>query len=47
MAVCLLTVNLKTKLIVSESSFIRSLCGTVVYKMLNSKGEIDLAFFLT
>ena len=42
-----LTLDLKTKLITSESTFRRSLCGMVVDKMLNSKAEIDLAFFLT
>ena len=42
-----LTLDLKTKLIATESNFWRSLCGMVVDKMLNSKAEIDLAFFLT
>ena len=42
-----LTLDLKTKLITSESTFRRSLSGMVVYKILNSKAEIDLAFFLT
>ena len=42
-----LTFDLKTKLITSESTFRRSLSGMVAYKMLNSKAEIDLAFFLT
>ena len=44
---CFLTLDLKTKLITSESTFRRSLCGMVVDKMLSSKAEIDLAFFLT
>ena len=43
----LLTLDLKTKLITSESTFRRSLFGMVVDKMLSSKAEIDLAFFLT
>ena len=42
-----LTLDLQTKLITSESNFTRSFSGMVVYKMLNSKAEIDLAFFLT
>ena len=42
-----LTLDLKTKLIISESTFRRSLCRMVVYKMLKSKVEIHLAFFLT
>ena len=42
-----LTLDLKTKLITFESTFRRSLCGMVVYEMLNSKAKIDLAFFLT
>ena len=42
-----LTLDLKTKLITSKSIFRRSLSGMVVYNMLNSKAEIDLAFFLT
>ena len=42
-----LTFDLKTKLITSESTFRRSLCGMLVDNMLNSKAEIDLAFFLT
>ena len=41
-----LTLDLKTKLITSESTFRRSLCGMVVDKMLSSKAENDLAFFL-
>ena len=42
-----LDLNLKTKLITSESTFRRTLCGMVVYKLLKSIVEIDLAFFLT
>ena len=42
-----MTLGLKTKLIISESTFRRSLCRMVVYKVLKSKVEIDLAFFLT
>ena len=42
-----LNLDLKTKLITSESNFRGSLCGMVVDKMLNSKAEIGLAFFLT
>ena len=42
-----LTLDLKTKLITSESTLRRSLSRMVVNKMLNSKAEIDLAFFLT
>ena len=41
-----LTLGLKTKLIISESTFRRRLCRMVVYKVLKSKVEIDLAFFL-
>ena len=41
------TLDLITKLIASESTFRRTLCGMVVYKVLKSKVEIDLAFFLT
>ena len=44
---CFLTLDLKTKLITSESTFRRSLSMMVVNKILNSKAEIDLAFFLT
>ena len=44
---CFLTLDLKTKLITSESIFRRSLYGMVVDKMLNSKAEIELAFFST
>ena len=33
--------------ITPESTCRRSLCVTVVHKVLNSKAEIDLAFFLT
>ena len=43
----LLTLDLKTKLITSKSTFRRSLFGMVVDKMLSSKAEIDLAFILT
>ena len=42
-----LTLDLKKKLITSESTFSRSLCGMVIDKMLSSKAEIDLTFFLT
>ena len=42
---CFPTLDLKTKLISSENTF-RSLCGMVVYKILMSKVEIDLALFL-
>ena len=42
-----LTLDLKIKLIISESPFRRSLCRMVVYKMLKSKVKIHLAFFLT
>ena len=41
------TLDLKTNLITSESTFRRSLCEMVVYKVLKSDVEIDLAFFLT
>ena len=41
-----LALDLNTKFITSESTFTRSLCGMVVYKVLKSKVEIDLAFFL-
>ena len=40
-----LILDLKTKLIISESTFRRSLCRMVVYKVLKSKVEIDLTFF--
>ena len=43
----LMNLDLKTKWITSKSTFRRSLCGMVVNKMLSSKAEIDLAFFLT
>ena len=42
-----LTLDLKTEIITSESIFSWSLRETVVYKVLNSKAEIDSAFFLT
>ena len=42
-----LTLDLKTKLIIFESTFRGSLCRMVEYKVLKSKVEIDLAFFLT
>ena len=42
-----LTLDLTTKLITSESTFRKSLCGMVLDKMLKSKAERDLAFFLT
>ena len=38
-----LTLDLKTQLIISESTFRRSLCRMVVDKVLKSKVEIDLA----
>ena len=41
-----LTLDLKTELITSESTFRKSLSGMVVYKILISKAEIDLAFLL-
>ena len=41
-----LALDLSTKLKTSESTF-WCLCGMVVYKVLKSKVEIDLAFFLT
>ena len=40
-----LTLDLKTKLIIYESTFMRSLYGMVVYKVLKSKVGIDLVFF--
>ena len=43
---CFMTLGLNTKLIISESTFRRSLCRMVVYKVLKSKVEIDLAFFV-
>ena len=43
----LLTLDLKTKLIILESTLRRSLCGMAVDKMLSSRAEIDLGFFLT
>ena len=42
-----LTLDFKTKLITSESTIRRSLCGMVVYMVLKSKVEIDLVFLLT
>ena len=42
-----LTYDLNKKLKTSESTFRRSLCAMVVCKVLKSKVEIDLAFFLT
>ena len=42
-----LTICLKAKLITSEKLFSRNLYGMVVYKVLESKAEIDLAFFDT
>ena len=42
-----LTLGLKKKMIISESTFRRSLSRMAVYKVLKSKVEIDLAFFLT
>ena len=41
-----LEVDLKTKLITSESTVMTSLCGMVVYKVQKSKIQIDLAFCL-
>ena len=38
-----LTLDLMAKLITSESTFRRSLCGMVIYKVLKTKVEIDLA----
>ena len=35
------------KYIISESTFMRTLYGIVVYEELKSKVEIDFAFFLT
>ena len=43
---CFMTLVLNTKLIISESTFRRSLCRMVVYRVLKSKVEIDLAFFV-
>ena len=40
------TSDLNIKLITSKSTF-RSLCGIVVYRVLKSKVEIELAFSLT
>ena len=42
-----LTLVLKTKLITPESTFRMTLCGMIIYKVLKSKDEIDLVFFLT
>ena len=42
-----LTLDFKAKLITSESTFRRSLYGMILDKMLNSKVEINVAFFLT
>ena len=42
-----LTLVLNTKLISPESTFRITLCGMIVYKVLKSKDEIDLVFFLT
>ena len=42
---CCLTLDLKTKLITSESTFMRSLSRVVVQKVLHAKVETD--FFLT
>ena len=41
-----MTLGLNTKLIISESTSRRSLCRMVVHKVLKSKVEIDLAFFV-
>ena len=43
----LLDLDLKTKSITSERTFIRGLCEIVVYKVSRAKVEIDLAFYLT
>ena len=40
-----LTLDLKTKLITHENTFMSSLCGMVVYKVL--KAKVETAFFLT
>ena len=40
------TLDLKTNLITSESTFRRRLCGMVKYKVLKSNVEIDLAYIL-
>ena len=40
----ILDLDWKAKLTTSKSTFIRSLCRMVVYKMLKSKVEIDLIF---
>ena len=42
-----MTLYFKIKLITSESPFRKGLCVMVVYKVLMSKDEIDLAFSLT
>ena len=44
---CFLTLDLKTKLITFKSTLMKSLYGMTVYKVLRSKVEIELAFFLT
>ena len=44
--VCFLKLDLKAKLISSESIFMSIFCGMVVCKVLKSKVEIDLALFL-
>ena len=41
-----LTLDLNKKLITSESNSRRSLCKMVAYKVLKSKIEIDMDFFL-
>ena len=41
-----MTSDLKSKFTTSESIFRRSLCGMAAYKVLKSKSEIDLNFFL-
>ena len=41
-----LTLDLKTKVITYETTFVRSFCEMVLYKVLKSKVEIDLEFFL-
>ena len=42
-----LSLDLRTKLRASQSTFMRILRGMVVYKVLKSKAEIDFSFFLT
>ena len=44
---CFLILDLKTKLITFKSTLMKSLYGMTVYKVLRSKVELELAFFLT